>query len=467
MYQLHFKLKQHTPIIHFQHTQVGATLRATEVKPKLDRFIIEKMQLTKIIQENGKNKVVPKEEYKSWFINEGKQHLALDYKMRIEGSGSNSSFFYTSNPDSNRNDLNYTNTINNAFKSKYINKTQYFGNNSNIKIDRIENKEEVKLGIIHEELSCIIICFKDDLLKEIENNLCLFFLSQNFGTRQSKGFGCFTISELNKKSRIFDENKLLNSFQSVYKYNSEINDFNNALQKIANTYQLIRSGQGQRAVGGYKKSILFLYFVNKTNPIRWEKRKIKQSINSNKLSHRKRDNSYVAIDLKYTHEPCFDSSNGKNWIDAPNPYAYNYIRALLGLNEGFEFQTDEISDKNYEDRDIQVKYTYVVKVKSNQDIDRFPSPLTWKYYYGNLYLCANPINPKILNSSTNPVSFNFDLKLKKGTKLIDKNFAKKDNFIKNIPTPESFDITDFLKFCFETCPTNEKITDFTILNNNA
>ncbi len=41
MYKLEVTLKQHTPLIHFQHDQEGATLRASEVKPKLDRFIIE------------------------------------------------------------------------------------------------------------------------------------------------------------------------------------------------------------------------------------------------------------------------------------------------------------------------------------------------------------------------------------------------------------------------------------------
>jgi len=38
-----YKLEIKSPIIHFQHDQAGATLRATEVKPKLDRFILEKM----------------------------------------------------------------------------------------------------------------------------------------------------------------------------------------------------------------------------------------------------------------------------------------------------------------------------------------------------------------------------------------------------------------------------------------
>ena len=43
MQKLEFTLKQHTPLIHFQHDQAGATLRATEVKPKLDQFLIEEL----------------------------------------------------------------------------------------------------------------------------------------------------------------------------------------------------------------------------------------------------------------------------------------------------------------------------------------------------------------------------------------------------------------------------------------
>lgn len=37
-----YTLEQQTPLIHFQYDQPGATLRATEVKPKLDKFIIKK-----------------------------------------------------------------------------------------------------------------------------------------------------------------------------------------------------------------------------------------------------------------------------------------------------------------------------------------------------------------------------------------------------------------------------------------
>ena len=47
MYKLEFTLKQHTPLIHFQHDQAGATLRATEVKPKLDKFLRETLMQIK------------------------------------------------------------------------------------------------------------------------------------------------------------------------------------------------------------------------------------------------------------------------------------------------------------------------------------------------------------------------------------------------------------------------------------
>ena len=52
-------------MIHFQHSEPGATLTATEAKPKLDRFLKRK----------AKNEIK-----KSWLIGESD---ALNYKMRI------------------------------------------------------------------------------------------------------------------------------------------------------------------------------------------------------------------------------------------------------------------------------------------------------------------------------------------------------------------------------------------------
>ena len=66
-YIIRRELEQQTPIIHFQHDQKGATLRATEVKPKLDRFILSKM---------GKKEA----EAGGWFIKDTK---SLNYKLRF------------------------------------------------------------------------------------------------------------------------------------------------------------------------------------------------------------------------------------------------------------------------------------------------------------------------------------------------------------------------------------------------
>ena len=76
MYKTTITLKQHTPIIHFQHDQEGATLRATELKPKLDRFLIKKLG-----NEWSENKSF-------WKVGGSKgMHDALDYKIRIVQRG--------------------------------------------------------------------------------------------------------------------------------------------------------------------------------------------------------------------------------------------------------------------------------------------------------------------------------------------------------------------------------------------
>ena len=66
---MEIKLKQQTPLIHFQHDQEGATLRATEVKAKLDKFILLK-----------KERKPPAH----WIQNKEKSdQIALAYKVKI------------------------------------------------------------------------------------------------------------------------------------------------------------------------------------------------------------------------------------------------------------------------------------------------------------------------------------------------------------------------------------------------
>lgn len=167
MYKLTFKLKQHTPLIHFQHEQAGATLRASELKPKLDKFLINKLELTEIKTNNGKPKEIPKKEYEDWFIN--KEKLALDYKVRVESN----------------------NLIDLKMQEKHIRgkwNTQYptfFANMGK------ELKSELVNFSYYDSLGIQIKSFETDLLEKIEASFSDFVFATNFGTRQSKGFGSF------------------------------------------------------------------------------------------------------------------------------------------------------------------------------------------------------------------------------------------------------------------------------------
>ena len=88
MINLTYTLKQHTPMLHFQHSQKDATLRASAVKPILDRWLIKtflndsydeaKCLLAGYSTDNNRN-------YRSKFQNEG--FRALEYKMKIVPSG--------------------------------------------------------------------------------------------------------------------------------------------------------------------------------------------------------------------------------------------------------------------------------------------------------------------------------------------------------------------------------------------
>ena len=135
-----YPLVAQTPMIHFQPDQTGATLRPSEVKPKLDRF------LRKIKGD------IPK----SWLVSD--QHDALNYKMRITRTEE-------------RERLNIKD-----FKL-------YFANMG----------DGAMKDLVFADCNLQIICFIPELMKLIDENIGAFFVLHNFGTRQSKGFGGFLV----------------------------------------------------------------------------------------------------------------------------------------------------------------------------------------------------------------------------------------------------------------------------------
>src|SRR3989304_4111252 len=161
MYKLEFTLKQHTPLIHFQHDQEGATLRATEVKPKLDKYIIKKY--------GGEDNV--KNVHADWFIGDGENN-ALDYKIRI---------ISVSQPISKP--ILYTPTKDGKFKPNF---PCIFGN---------VQESEKKVFRICKEQKLEIIVLNKSLRETIELEIANFFFNDSFGFRQSKGFGSYFIDD--------------------------------------------------------------------------------------------------------------------------------------------------------------------------------------------------------------------------------------------------------------------------------
>ncbi len=219
-YKVEFTLKQHTPIIHFQSEQSGATLRATELKPKFDRFLLEQVSDLPIRKNaNG--------------------HKSLDYKVKIKASNTQESKYMTYIPKRDKN--------NPLFKEG-----SYFGDNKSVHSNSINIE---------------FFSFEEKIIRTIEKYFKEFISISSFGTRQNKGFGNFTDIAVTQNE--FEE-YLSKHFIIIKKIPS-----NEPLKKILSTYQNIKSGSR-----GGVKSKLMEYFLSKN--IRWEKRWIKAKLKEKK-----------------------------------------------------------------------------------------------------------------------------------------------------------------------------------------
>ncbi|MCI5058158.1 MAG: hypothetical protein MRY83_18750 [Flavobacteriales bacterium] len=313
-------LEQHTPIIHFQHDQEGATLRATEVKPKLDRFIIEK--------EGDWEKVDS-----SWKIGSTQEgHEALDYKIRIEP---------LSPP--------VIKDIDKRFPT-------FFANMG-------EDKGTIKkFSWADRGLHLTIFSFNTDLVKIVKDNIQDFFALHNFGTRQSKGFGSFMTSD--------GESTLNNHYP--YSFRVASSNIQTVFETIDLFYKSIRGGINGASLPGrrgftkrfYLKPMIFLYAA--FNGMEWEKKAIKSSFPNFKrnLESQKQAHGYNMADEEENSSPLFYS--GKQRI----------VRDLLGLSseqswKGYGRGSGATVTKKHIDKEGN-------NIKEDNAIARFKSPIQFK-----------------------------------------------------------------------------------------
>jgi hypothetical protein len=197
------KLKQHTPILHFQSEQEGATLRASEVKPKLDKYILKK--------NGGENGIKSDHQRSGWLIS--KEHPALNYKMRIEIAEKK------------------------VDKAKPVQKKDgkmmippppmYFAGPGKQPV--IEMNQE------RDYTTITIICMNESLAQEIKNRIVKFFNGTTFGTRQSKGYGSYTVASI-------DDNGITDfTPENYYSYFTVNQDkWRDTLNKIDEVWKYIR-----------------------------------------------------------------------------------------------------------------------------------------------------------------------------------------------------------------------------------
>jgi len=310
MEKLTFTLKQHTPIIHFQHDQAGATLRASEVKPRLDRFILEK--LGGEIYEAG----VKDAKEKGWLI-KGAEYQALDYMIKI--------FPYLSEP--------------------FIDDPQFpfFGN-----IDTDNNLKSKKKSVFFEEN--LKLCFSSFHKHLFDSKFILlveeFFLVNNFGSRATKGYGSFSVVQIEKNNKQIELTKFVNSY---FQYSFDIRlkyfpSFNDLFNKIHLFWKIIRSGYNQK--GLYIKPLIFLY--SKEKNWQWDKKSIKQYFFNG-------INKYFKEYIKDINSPVGYSSESRIKKNFP------LLRATLGLAQSQKWDNNFLITKDPE-----------------EPIERFSSPIVFK-----------------------------------------------------------------------------------------
>lgn len=335
-WQKEYKLVQHTPLIHFQHSEPHACLRATEVKPKLDRFLIEQLE---------KDDRFGDGRWKKWFVGDGSQQ-SFDYMMRIT-------------PNSEQ--VERTQSIERAIAraehrppnaSFHEIHKNYFGNMASGNNIQDTIRETFKESLFYKDgLTLTIRCFIPELLTFIDEHIRGFFMMHNFGTRQRKGFGSFTVDISTKPNEPKGFDLVGKYCPNAYycKLDGNVNA-DTLLDAVWVISAFLRSGFN-RGEGNYVRGFVFRYFQREKNPLANDKAFVKQQVLRNVYN---------------------EATRGEHLHPYGNNVRYRYVRGLLGTNENSRFCRAPRGETR-EDRTVHNIY-----IHSAEGVERFPSPLLFK-----------------------------------------------------------------------------------------
>lgn len=320
-------LKQHTPLIHFQHDQYGATLRASEVKPKLDRYLVRK-----VLGNNFsacKPFLLGKEELLEEYFNNGR--CALNYKMSIVPHEEKNVKLKIIGPDEG---------------GKYS--TEKFSmllSNMGGK----DNKSELTNLVLCNHVELKFTIWNSDLYDLIRKELPRFFAITNFGQRETKGFGSFTVYRFGMEAPIkWDAAQYYEQGCPMMLFKVSEDTELNKQKKIFDVcdfyWKCLKAGinytRGNLLSKFYIKSFLY-HYLNSTLGRTWEKRSIKQQFR-----------------LGRNRDPI-----------TPNPNTPIFARAILGCPDKYVYDGA---------REVKVEHLIFDRANEQQKIARIPSPIYLK-----------------------------------------------------------------------------------------
>lgn len=340
---LKVKLKQHTPLVHFQHDQYGATLRASEVKPLLDKYIVSNVFMNDFLQVKPflkTNSTTSDDDLEKKFE---KGFRALDYQLKIIAGGEqklnvklNIHTKVVQERQTNGMMQSVTKFVTDDFPMLLSNMG---GNDAATDLVNL---------VLHDYVEMTIITDNEILLGKLRQILPKFFAVTNFGQRSTKGFGSFTVYSFDSETPIKWDASLYYEKGCPYMgfYVATEKDISEKLKQSAIMgvidfyWKCLKSGinytRNARFPDRYIKSYIYVFLnsiLNKT----WEKRRIK---------------TFFGL--------------GAHIAGNANPHEPIFARGLLGCPDKYSFGNIEIKVEHSENND------------SSDKIARIPAPIYFK-----------------------------------------------------------------------------------------
>lgn len=340
MYKKVFNLEQITPMWHFQGDDPNCCLRATEVKPKLDKFIIESL---------GKDNIPA-----DWWID--KEHnSALNYKMRISCDSARTRTL----PEVDQNG-----------KNLY---PIFFANMGG-------NQGQRKTLVMFSGVAMTITSMVSGLLKYIgaESFMDGFLAAHSFGARQDKGFGCFC--------RIGDNNSPINLrpdnasyyFDVPVSFHGLSTNYVELFKYIHYFHKVIRSGVNEPDC--YVKSLMYNYAQSKQ--LTWDKPIIRKRFQENNdvykfICGQPVNRTKIPKTICEKNRSEYQKSLQEDYSNR-EAHDLKLFRDILGLAPSQEWRaySDTITiqrsnDKRNDDGNIEIEYS---EARLKSPIDYHPVP---------------------------------------------------------------------------------------------